>query len=210
MEKLPTKERLIQTANELIGQASYSTVSVAEICAAADVHKGSFYHHFPSKVDLAIAAIDTYFEENTCDWDALCSSSIPPLKRLIKICDYVVEKANEETAESGHFVGCPLTSLGAEMAGEDGEEARLAKRCREADNVFLEYWKSSVRDIAAEGHLKEGEDLDEIARFLHAFMAGHMMLAKVHNSIEIFEKDLKKGMFRILGISLDDIEKQEQ
>ncbi len=206
MEKLPTKERLIQTANDLIGQANYSTVSVAEICQTAGVHKGSFYHHFPSKVDLAIAAIDAYFEENTNDWDSLFSPQVPPLMRMVKICDYAIEKMHEEVKECGRVVGCPLMSLGSEMAGEDGEEARLAKRCREADDVFLKYWRSCVRDIADEGYLKEGEDLDELARMIHTFVAGQMMIAKVHDSLDVLEKDLKKGIFRILGISLDKVE----
>ncbi|MCW2286501.1 AcrR family transcriptional regulator, partial [Rhodoblastus acidophilus] len=53
-----TKRRLIAAALELIWRSSYGSVSVDDICKAADVRKGSFYHFFPSKADLAVAAMD--------------------------------------------------------------------------------------------------------------------------------------------------------
>ena len=52
------RERLIASAIDLIGARSYRAVSVDDLCAHAGVNKGSFYHFFPAKRDLALAAID--------------------------------------------------------------------------------------------------------------------------------------------------------
>jgi AcrR family transcriptional regulator len=52
------KQRLLDTAIDLIWEQSYGAVSVDVICERAGTKKGSFYHFFPSKSDLTVAAIE--------------------------------------------------------------------------------------------------------------------------------------------------------
>ena len=42
----------------IVRQKGYHATSVEELCAAADVTKGAFFHHFKSKQDLAVAAAE--------------------------------------------------------------------------------------------------------------------------------------------------------
>ncbi len=44
-----TRARIRNAALELFSQSGYEATGVAEICQAANVSKGAFYHHFPSK-----------------------------------------------------------------------------------------------------------------------------------------------------------------
>ncbi|HVP20750.1 MAG TPA: TetR/AcrR family transcriptional regulator [Anaerolineaceae bacterium] len=44
-----TRARILQVSQQLFSQNGYDATGVAEICAAAAVSKGAFYHHFPSK-----------------------------------------------------------------------------------------------------------------------------------------------------------------
>ncbi|HSH94300.1 MAG TPA: helix-turn-helix domain-containing protein, partial [Roseimicrobium sp.] len=46
------KQRLMDAAQNLIWERSYGATSVDDICAKADVRKGSFYHFFRSKSEL--------------------------------------------------------------------------------------------------------------------------------------------------------------
>ena len=55
------RERLIEEASRLFHQRSYEGVGVQELCDAAEIHKGSFYHFFKSKDELAAAVIDAYW-----------------------------------------------------------------------------------------------------------------------------------------------------
>jgi AcrR family transcriptional regulator len=52
-----TRDRILEAATELFLAAGVDGVSVAEICRAAGVSNGSFFHHFPSKEELALEAM---------------------------------------------------------------------------------------------------------------------------------------------------------
>jgi AcrR family transcriptional regulator len=49
-----TRDRILAAATDLFISAGVENVSVAEICRAAGVSNGSFFHHFPSKEGLAL------------------------------------------------------------------------------------------------------------------------------------------------------------
>jgi TetR/AcrR family transcriptional repressor of nem operon len=51
-----SKTRLLDAALQVIRTKGYSATTVDDVCAAAGVTKGSFFHHFSSKEDLAIGA----------------------------------------------------------------------------------------------------------------------------------------------------------
>jgi AcrR family transcriptional regulator len=44
-----TRKKILDSAIRLFAEKGYETTGVAEICTAAEVSKGAFYHHFPSK-----------------------------------------------------------------------------------------------------------------------------------------------------------------
>lgn len=50
------RTRLLDAALTVLRSRGYAGATVDEICAAAGVTKGAFFHHFRSKEDLAIAA----------------------------------------------------------------------------------------------------------------------------------------------------------
>ncbi len=50
------RTKLLQAALGVIRAKGYSATSVDELCAAAGVTKGAFFHHFASKEALAVAA----------------------------------------------------------------------------------------------------------------------------------------------------------
>lgn len=58
------RTKLLDAALNVIRSKGYSATSVDELCAAAGVTKGAFFHHFKSKEALAVAAAD-YWSETT-------------------------------------------------------------------------------------------------------------------------------------------------
>src|SRR5919109_180712 len=56
------RSRLLDAAMQLIRAHGYSATSVDDICRAAGLTKGAFFHHFRSKEDLAVAAAGHFSE----------------------------------------------------------------------------------------------------------------------------------------------------
>lgn len=54
--KIPTRERILNAALTLIRTKGFSATTVDDLCAAAGVTKGAFFHHFDSKDALGVAA----------------------------------------------------------------------------------------------------------------------------------------------------------
>jgi TetR/AcrR family transcriptional repressor of nem operon len=51
-----SRTRLLDAAMQVIRAQGYSGTTVDDICSAAGLTKGAFFHHFESKEDLAVAA----------------------------------------------------------------------------------------------------------------------------------------------------------
>ena len=57
-----SKTRLLDAALQVIRAKGYSATRVEDICEAAGLTKGSFFHHFDSKEALALAAANYWIE----------------------------------------------------------------------------------------------------------------------------------------------------
>ena len=84
-----SKTRLLNAALQVIRTKGYSATRVEDICEAAGVTKGSFFHHFDSKEELAIAAAD-YWSEMTSALFASAPYHAPqdPLDRVLAYVDF--------------------------------------------------------------------------------------------------------------------------
>ena len=57
-----SRARLIEAARSLVRHEGFAATSVDDLCAAAGVTKGAFFHHFASKEALGVALIDDWTE----------------------------------------------------------------------------------------------------------------------------------------------------
>ncbi|MBX3204739.1 MAG: TetR/AcrR family transcriptional regulator [Labilithrix sp.] len=64
-ERGNARQRLLEAASEAIRAKGYAATSVDELCRAAAVTKGSFFHHFASKEALGVAAAKQWTEATT-------------------------------------------------------------------------------------------------------------------------------------------------
>src|SRR6202000_1761444 len=110
------RDHLIDTGLKLMHQHGYNATGLAEILKAADVPKGSFYHHFDSKEDFASAALDRYVaREAEHAATVLTDAKIRPLKRLKHYFLDLVKIYGQK----GPIPGCMMGRFSLEIAAEN-------------------------------------------------------------------------------------------
>ncbi len=55
-----TRAKILDAARDVIRAQGYTATTVDDICVAAGVTKGSFFHHFASKEEMGVAAIAAF------------------------------------------------------------------------------------------------------------------------------------------------------
>lgn len=194
-ETKDTKQILIDTASELIWKSSYGSVSVDDICKAANVKKGSFYHFFPSKVDLAIAAMEEFYQSKKMAYDRIFSPQTPALQRFEQLADFIYGMQEQAAARHGQVCGCPHAALSSEMAGQ---EEGIREKMSELTKRFERYYESGVRDLITEGILPPETDIKAKGQEIVTYLIGQLIFARIQNDLEILKRDLKPGLLKII------------
>jgi len=188
------KVRLLQVAFDLIWQQSYGSVSVDDICDRAEVRKGSFYHFFPSKSDLATAAYEEHWQRCRPHYDAAFSPQIPPLERLHKFCDLIYEIQVSKFTEHGRVLGCPFGTLAAELSTQD---EKIRQKAMEMFSRYCRYLESTLRDAHSEG-LIEQQDFAERSQAIVCYVLGVMLQARVRNEPDVL-RAIEPNILNLIG-----------
>ena len=189
------KERLMEAVQELIWTGSYGSTTIDQICQKAGVKKGSFYHFFDSKADLAVTALDAEFKNKRAEMDSLFSPTVPPLDRIRNYCEFAYCKQAEMKKQCGCVLGCPLFTLGSEVSTR---EQKLRAKIQEILEYHGKYFESAIRDAHSAG-LIHAPDMPAKARMIRAYFEGLLTQARIQNEVEVL-REMANGIFAMLGV----------
>ena len=189
------RDRLIEAGISRFWKKGFSGVSVDDLCNSAGVKKGSFYHFFESKEELALAALEKHWERRRPILDVSFSASVPPLERLERYFEFIFQRQSELKRETGHVLGCFYFSLGSASL----EHPRIAERVREITTTYERYYESTLREAQSLG-LVTLRDPSEKARSLFAYIEGLMASARIQNDVESLAH-LGTRAFEFLGLN---------
>ena len=101
-----SKAKLLEATLRVVRAKGYTATRVEDVCAAAGLTKGSFFHHFRSKEDLALSAV-AHWEEFTRAFfaDAPYHRPADPLDRLLAYVDFRKSILTGELPEFTCFAG---------------------------------------------------------------------------------------------------------
>jgi TetR/AcrR family transcriptional repressor of nem operon len=189
-----TRQRIISAAQELIYARSYNEVGVQEICNRAAVKKGSFYHFFPSKRDLALAVLD---QSQTVMYETIINKAfvadIPPLARIERFFTLVHDFHKQVKQDTGYVFGCPFGNLGCEMSTRDEDiRNRVDDILQAAEKPF----EKALAEAVADGDLP-AIDTAATARAIFAYVEGIMIYAKTRNDPELI-RELGKHALQLI------------
>ncbi|MGJ7612809.1 MULTISPECIES: TetR/AcrR family transcriptional regulator [unclassified Variovorax] len=84
------EEAIVQTANRLLAEKGFESMTVDEVAATVGIAKASLYKHFPSKEDLAAAAM-VRIMQRTLDFAAAVPAEDTPVAKLRAVVRWSME-----------------------------------------------------------------------------------------------------------------------
>ena len=185
----------MDAAMDLMWQNSYAATSVDAICERAGAKKGSFYHFFKSKSELAAAALEADWNKKRAEMDSIFSPTVPPLERFDRYFDFVYERLLEVQKKCGSILGCPFMSVGSEVSTQDQLVREAIDRIMDRK---LQFFVSAVRDAAAQG-LIVAPDPEVKVKALFACYQGTVAQARIQNDVELL-RGFKQVAMDVLGV----------
>ncbi|MBG04977.1 MAG: TetR family transcriptional regulator [Rhodospirillaceae bacterium] len=190
-----SRERLLEAADALMYARGYEAVSVADLCEAADARKGSFYHWWPSKRDLALAMIDRAWQRNLeFVFEPIFDTDDPVLEKFTNYADRLADGLIESLKSTGHVAGCRYGNFAVELSTRDSV---IREKVAATFQKIAAYFEQAIRDGIRAGELADDVDAEDTATAILSLMEGHMVLAKAQNDPEALRR-LARDTVRLL------------
>lgn len=153
------KGQLLEQGLAMLLQQGYNHLGIADLLAATEVPKGSFYHYFKSKEDFGLQVIDLYMKEVHAGLDhCLGDEGLPPLKRVRRFFELSEQKYKTEG-----YLGCLLGGLGQELSGVSEAFRRKVEECfREIERRVATCLQQAIQ----QGHLPNETNAQHMANLL--------------------------------------------
>jgi AcrR family transcriptional regulator len=150
-DKLPMKQRILQTADRLFYQHGIQAVGVDTIAAEVGISKRTLYNHFPCKNDLVAAYL-------TGRSDQFPPSEKPPAEQILRNFDRL-----DRAFATPDFRGCPFINAIGELG--DNAEADIRKIARGFKEGRHAWFRDRLRELKV-------ADADELATQLQILVDG--------------------------------------
>ena len=172
-----TRARIIDAAARLIYERGVADTRLEDIKASAEVSGSQLQHYFADKDELVQAVIGHQADTIIGNQQQAGLSDAGGLQAWR---DMLITTAKN----AGGRGGCPLGSLGGQLAESDPEARSLIA-------AGFQRWTAEIseglRSLQADGQLPPGIDPDDLAVTLLATLQGGLLLAQVQRSTRPFE-----------------------
>jgi TetR/AcrR family transcriptional repressor of nem operon len=178
------RSKLLNAAISIIRRKGYAATSVDELCAQAGVTKGAFFHHFPSKDSLAVAATNHWSELS----DALFAAAPyhrfdDPLDRIFGYLDFRKAILRGDVAE--------FTCLAGTMIQEIyGTHPDIRDACGASIGGHAAKLESDIADAMKLYHVSAPWTAATLALHTQAVLQGAFILAKARGSAVVVEASI--------------------
>jgi TetR/AcrR family transcriptional repressor of nem operon len=167
----PSRLRLVGATIDLVRTNGYGATRVEDVCAAAGVTKGSFFHHFASKEDLAIAAAAAW-NENAARFfaDAPYRLHRDPLDRLLGYVKFRKQIISGDLYEWTCYAGSTIQEVHETQPG-------IREACAESLRAHVGMLAGMIRE-ALEAYPVPRLVPEVLATHMQAVVQGAFIMAK--------------------------------
>ena len=170
MRNPQTKERLLDAAHELMLSKGYAATSVEDVCKAASLTKGSFFHYFTGKEELGRQVADEFYRRAQDGFGPILTGIQDPLDRVQTYLN-----VRESLADDPAHLRCMLGTFVQELFTT---HPHLREVCASHLEHHIEW---IARDLAeAKALYAPGADWDprSVSELLQSILQGAMILSK--------------------------------
>ncbi|MFN8049705.1 MAG: TetR/AcrR family transcriptional regulator [Ancrocorticia sp.] len=160
-----SKERMIEAMSDLMWEQGFAATTPREVRERSGVGQGSMYHHFPTKRDLGMAAIESITSDLMDRSVALLEAAGDPLDRLNNYLSAPREPL--KGCKAGRLTQDPVVARDPEMLAP---VARVFDRITEAAT-------NTVQEAIDRHQLKPDLDAASWARLIVTTLQGGYVLA---------------------------------
>ncbi|MGW5365305.1 TetR/AcrR family transcriptional regulator [Actinopolymorpha pittospori] len=161
---MDSRTLLVDTMGELMWERGYADTSPREVRKRSGVGQGSMYHHFPTKRDLGLAAL----ERNVADLLPAASELDGPGDPMARIEAYLMRPRDA-------LKGCKVGRMTQDPQVRE-DPVLLAPVARAFAQVHAS-WVRVLREAIAAGELRDDLDPERLAHTLMAVLQGGYVLA---------------------------------
>ena len=182
MQRQTAKEKIIDSTLEVMAGRGYRAVSVDEIITHAGVSKGSFYHSFKSKEELAMEALEEYERRgNAIIAKGAYARIEDPVEKAMAFVRYLEDISTELWRQ-----GCLLGAVSLEVAES---HPQLLKKI---DDLFVEFERgiATIFNPALKARKVRRMTGSELSRHLLAVIEGAIITAKTHGNPEYMKEGI--------------------
>ncbi|HEY2447153.1 MAG TPA: TetR/AcrR family transcriptional regulator [Rhizomicrobium sp.] len=178
------RRRLLDAATSTIREKGYAATSVDELCARAGVTKGAFFHHFPSKGSLAVAAANRWSETSDAFFAAAPYHQFDdPLDRVLGYLDFRKALLRGRVAE--------FTCLAGTMVQEVyGTHPDIRRACDASIGGHAAKLESDIADAMKRYRIRAPWTAQSLALHTQAVLQGAFILAKARGSAAVAEASI--------------------
>ena len=175
-----TRQRIVEAAAGLIFEQGVAQTTIEDVREAADVSSSQLYHYFDDKPALVRAVVDHQADVMVGMQETFDFATLDGLRAWR---DFVIEHEREIDG----IGGCPVGSLGSELAETDPEaRAHVAEGFRRWQAAI----QSGLREMHARGELTPETNPDTLALALLAALQGGLLLTQIQRNTKPLEAAL--------------------
>jgi TetR/AcrR family transcriptional repressor of nem operon len=174
-----TRTKLLDAARDVIRAKGYTATRVEDICGAAGVTKGSFFHHFTSKEQLGIAAMGQFGAMAASLFGSAPYRQMPdPRDRVLGYVDFRASLLHGDVAQFTCLLGTSVQEVYAthpdiRAACDQEMSAHVAELARDIEAAKQKYSPDAPWSAQSVGY------------FMQAVLQGAFIFAKAKQDPEV-------------------------
>ena len=192
MARPPAFERqaVLEQAMQVFWTKGYAATSVADLIAAMNLSKSSFYGAFGDKHAIFLEAIEFYRDHVTARVRSAIELPTPARQVIRSILGRAVDRILEPDGRRGCFLNNSAVEVGP-------DDPAAAERCRSGLLLMEDTFERLVRRAQAEGDIAVEHDSRKLARLLNGTVNGIMVIGKANPDYQTL-KDIVDAVMKAM------------